>query len=69
MQVREYIFSNILSFLFDRKLATTHHFTDLKVRLDLINFALCFCPLEEIQIVLRERKVIEAQVKSTHLLL
>ena len=37
-------------------------YTDLTSRVELLNFSVTHCPVEEIKIILREKRVIEAQV-------
>ena len=39
-------------------------FTDLSSKLELLSFSVTHCPVEEISIVLRERRIVEAQVSQ-----
>jgi len=45
-----------------RKLAMQDQFKDLDSKMVLLNFALTHCPPEEIQLILKERSVIEVEV-------
>ena len=45
-----------------RKLAMQDQFKDLDSKMVLLNFALAHCPPEEIQLILKERSVIEVEV-------
>ena len=58
-----FCFSSHVTIIFSfRILGIDVRFTDKRARLDLLNFALCYCPVEEIKIILNERRVIEVQV-------
>ena len=49
--------------LYCRQLGTDDKYTDKELKLDLLNFSLCYCPVEEIQNILREKKVLNAKVR------
>ena len=50
------------TFLTHRQLGTDNKFLDKQSKINLLDFSLCHCPVEEIQIILRERKVLHAKV-------
>ena len=58
-----FIFGDLIFFNF-RQLGSMGSFTDLSSKLELLSFSVTHCPVEEISIVLRERRIVEAQVSQ-----
>jgi hypothetical protein len=45
-----------------KNLATSSAFKDLEAKMSLVNFAVCYCPLEELEIVLKQRNYLEIEM-------
>lgn len=56
------VFLQLSVCLLCRKLAMQDQFKDLDSKMALLNFALTHCPPEEIQLILKERSLIEVEV-------
>lgn len=46
-----------------RQLGSDDKYTDKDTKLRLLNFSLCYCPIEEIQVTLKEKRILQAKVQ------